>query len=126
MLTVVITDDALALVVSALVYRDSIDVMPLIWAAGLFAPAVGAAARARVAARPSYFVLGSAMWVVALQSGIEPPAVGLAFGSWRGPRPPRALGPRARGKALSRVPRTAHAEPQHVAGESIRTAISPD
>src|SRR3954471_289516 len=40
MLTVVIADDLLALVVIALVYSDSIDVMPLIWAAGLFAVAL--------------------------------------------------------------------------------------
>jgi len=53
MLTVVIADDLLAPVVIALDYDDSIDVMPLIRAAGLFALVVGAAARAQVAARPS-------------------------------------------------------------------------
>ena len=40
MLTVVVADALLALVVIALVYSDSIDVMPLIWAAGLFAVAL--------------------------------------------------------------------------------------
>ncbi len=39
-LTVVIADDLLALIVIALVYSDSIDVMRLIWAAGLFAVAL--------------------------------------------------------------------------------------
>src|ERR671910_607424 len=37
MLTVVVVDDILALVVIALVYSESIDVRPLIWAAGVFA-----------------------------------------------------------------------------------------
>src|SRR5918995_3033892 len=37
MLTIVIADDLLALVVIALVYSESIDVGPLIWAAGLLA-----------------------------------------------------------------------------------------
>src|SRR4051794_30178831 len=45
MITVVVADDLLALVVFALVYSDSIDVMALIRAAGLFALAVRAAAR---------------------------------------------------------------------------------
>ena len=78
-LTVVIADDLLALVVIALVYSDSIDVMPLIWAAGLFAVALVLLVGFKLRRGPPYFVLGSAMWVVALESGIEPLAVGLAF-----------------------------------------------
>src|SRR3954447_1904048 len=77
MLTVVIADDLLALVVIALVYSDSIDVMPLIWAAGLFAVALVLLLGLKLRRGPPYFVLGSAMWVVALESGIEPLAVGL-------------------------------------------------
>ena len=80
MLTVVIADDLLALVVIALVYSDSIDVMPLIWAAGLFAVALVLLLGLKLRRGPPYFVLGSAMWVAALESGIEPLVVGLAFG----------------------------------------------
>src|SRR3954451_6950415 len=87
MLTVVIADELLALVVIALVYSDSIDVMPLIWAAGLFAVALVLLLGLKLRRGPPYFVLGSAMWVVALESGIEPLVVGSRLGSWHGPRP---------------------------------------
>jgi Na+/H+ antiporter NhaA len=90
MLTVVIADDLLALVVIALVYSDSIDVMPLIWAAGLFAVALVLALGLELRRGPPYLVLGSAMWVLVLASGIEPLVVGSRSGSWRGPRPPPA------------------------------------
>ena len=109
MLTVVIADDLLALVVIALVYSDSIDVMPLIWAAGLFAVALVLLLGFKLRRGPPYFVLGSAMWVVALESGIEPLVVGLAFGLLVCGHARRPLGPRARRKALPRVPRAAHA-----------------
>src|SRR5215212_1466085 len=87
MLTVVIADDLLALVVIALVYSDSIDVVPLIWAAGLFAMALVLLLGLKVRHGPPYFVLGSAMWVVALGSGIEPLVVGLVLGllAWATP-----------------------------------------
>src|SRR3954468_12413037 len=80
MLTVVIADDLLALVVIALVYSDSIDVTALIWAAGLFAVALVPLLGFKLRRGAPYLVLGSAMWVGTLESGIEPLAVGLAFG----------------------------------------------
>src|SRR3954451_692433 len=80
MLTVVIADDLLALVVIALVYSDSVDVMPLIWMAGLFAVALALLLGLKLRRGAPYFVVASAMWVAALQSGIEPLVVGLAFG----------------------------------------------
>src|SRR3954453_14236511 len=64
MVTVVIADDLLALVVIALVYTDSIDVLPLIWAAGLFAVALVLLFGLKLRRGLPYFVLGSAMWVV--------------------------------------------------------------
>src|SRR4051794_2031021 len=90
MLTVLIADDLLALVVIALVYSGSIDVMPLIWAAGVFAVALVLLLGFKLRRGPPYFVLGSAMWVVALESGIEPLVVGLACGLLVWPRPPPA------------------------------------
>jgi len=62
MLTVVIADDLLALVVIALVYSESIDVRPLIWAAGLFAVVLVLLLGFRPRRGPLYSVLGSAMW----------------------------------------------------------------
>src|SRR3954452_11225958 len=62
MLTVVIADDLLALVVIALVYSESIDVRPLIWAAGLFAVVLVLLLGFRLRRGPLYSGLGSAMW----------------------------------------------------------------
>src|SRR4051794_11199770 len=75
---------------------------------------------------PPYFVLGSAMWVVALESGIAPLAVGLAFGllAWAPPAARSDLehaGKRSREFREQPTP-----ELQHMARESIRTAISPN
>jgi Na+/H+ antiporter NhaA len=56
----------LALVVIAVVHSDSIDVMPLIWTAGLFAAALVLLVGRKLRRGPPYFVLRSAMWVVAL------------------------------------------------------------
>ena len=124
MLTVVVADDLLALVVIALVYSDSIDVMPLIWAAGLFAVALVLLLKLRRG--PPDFVLGSAMWVVALESGIEPLVVGLAFGllAWATPAARSDL--EHAGKHFREFREQPTPELQHMARESIRTAISPN
>src|SRR5215213_947820 len=87
MLTVVIADDLLALVVISLVYSESIDVMSLIWAAGLFAVALVLLLGVKLRRGPPYFVVGSAMWVVALESGIAPLGVGLVLGLLAWARP---------------------------------------
>jgi hypothetical protein len=85
MLTVVIADDLLALVVIALVYSDSIDVRPLIWAAGLFAVALVLLLGLKLRRGPPYFVLGSAMWVVALDPGIDAPVTVVEYGDFECP-----------------------------------------
>ena len=62
MLTIVVADDLLALVVIALVYSDSIEVMTLIRAAGLFAVALVLLLGLKLRRGPPYFVLGGATW----------------------------------------------------------------
>src|SRR3954454_9656774 len=125
MLTIVVADDLLALVVIALVYSDSIDVMRLIWASGLFAVALVLLLGLKLRRGPPYFVLGSAMWVVALESGIEPLVVGLAFGllAWATPAARSDL--EQAGKRFREFREQPTPELQHMARESIRTAISP-
>src|SRR5438046_2410459 len=56
--------------------QRSIDVMPLTWAAGLFAVALVLLLGLKLRRGAPYFLVGSAMWVVALESGIEPLVVG--------------------------------------------------
>jgi Na+/H+ antiporter NhaA len=126
MLTVVIADELLARVVIALVYSDSIDVVPLIWAAGLFAVALVLLLGFKLRRGPAYFVLGTAMWVVALESHIEPLVVGLAFGllAWATPAARSDL--EHAGKRFREFREQPTPKLQHVARESIRTAISPN
>ena len=126
LVTVVIADDLLALVVIALVYSDSIDVMQLIWAAGLFAVALVLALGLELRRGPPYLVLGSAMWVLVLASGIEPLVVGLAFGllAWATPAARSDL--EHAGKRFREFREQPTPELEHMARESMRTAISPN
>ncbi len=78
-LTVVVVDDILALVVIATVYTETVEGSALIVALALFA-AVLVARALRVGVGMIYFVLGAAVWVALLESGIEPVIVGLAMG----------------------------------------------
>jgi Na+/H+ antiporter NhaA len=79
MLTVVVVDDILALVVIATVYTEEVKMSALLVALGLFA--VLAAARfLRVSRGFVCAVLGTAIWVALLKSGVEPVIAGLAIG----------------------------------------------
>jgi Na+/H+ antiporter NhaA len=126
MLTVVIADDLLALVVISLVYSESIDVMSLIWAAGLFAVALVLLLGVKLRRGPPYFVLASAMWVLALESGIEPLVVGLAFGLLVWATPAARSDLEHAGKRFREFREQPTPELQRVARESIRTAVSPN
>jgi Na+/H+ antiporter NhaA len=79
MLTVVVVDDVVALVVIATVYTDEVTASALLVALGLFA-LVLLAKRLGVRHGAVYFVLGAAIWVAMLESGVEPVVVGLAMG----------------------------------------------
>jgi Na+/H+ antiporter NhaA len=79
MLTVVVVDDIVALVVIATVYTDTLRVVPLLAAIGLFG-SVLVARSVRVPPGLVCVVLGAAAWVALLKSGVEPIVVGLAMG----------------------------------------------
>jgi Na+/H+ antiporter NhaA len=79
MLTVVVVDDIVALVVIATVYTETLDLLPLLAAIGLFG-AVLVARELGVRVGLFYFALGAAIWVALLESGVEPVVVGLAMG----------------------------------------------
>jgi Na+/H+ antiporter NhaA len=78
-LTVVVVDDLLALVVIATVYTETLDTTALVVAVVLFGLVLGARAL-RVRGGAVYLVLGAAVWVALLESGVEPVIVGLAMG----------------------------------------------
>jgi len=80
MLTVVVVDDLAALLVIAVFYSESLDVVPLVVAVTLYAVVV---VLSRFPVRLGgfvYFLLGVAAWVALLESGIEPVVTGLAMG----------------------------------------------
>ncbi len=88
LLTITVIDDLIALVVIATAYTESIATVPLLVAAGLFAGLfllrfAPPRWRLRVAA-----VVGVAIWVALLQSGIDPVIAGLAVGLITGAYPP--------------------------------------
>jgi Na+/H+ antiporter NhaA len=79
MLTVVVVDDVVAVIVIATVYTETLHVVPLLVAIGLFG-AMFVARRFRVPAGVAFATLGTAAWVATLKSGIEPVVVGLVLG----------------------------------------------
>jgi Na+/H+ antiporter NhaA len=79
MLTVVVVDDILALVVIATVYTEDVKTSALLVALGLFA-ALAAARFLRIRRGFVCAVLGTAIWVALLKSGVEPVIAGLAIG----------------------------------------------
>ena len=86
LLTVSVIDDLIALAVIALVYSESLDLVPLLVAIGVFAVIVGAS-RARIKTGAVYFILGVVAWVGLFESGVDPIIVGLAMGllTWASP-----------------------------------------
>jgi Na+/H+ antiporter NhaA len=125
-LTVVIVDDLLALIAIAVAYSEEIDMTALIWAAGLFAIVLLLLISFRLRRGPLSFVLGTAIWVALLESGIEPLVVGLALGllAWATPAARSDL--EEAGERFREFREQPTPELQRSAHESIRTAISPN
>ena len=78
-LTVSIVDDLVALVVIAVGYTSHIVLPALLAAIGVFGVALAVRA-AGVRRGVVYFLLGAAVWVALLKSGVDPVVVGLALG----------------------------------------------
>src|SRR3954468_14880569 len=79
MLTVVVVDDIVALLVIAFAYSDQVDGTALLVAAGLLVVVLVIRARHVQRGLP-YAVLGIAMWVAMVNSGVDPLVVGLVMG----------------------------------------------
>jgi Na+/H+ antiporter NhaA len=79
LVTVAVVDDVVALLVIATVYTDRLTASWLLAAFGIFA--VGLLVRtAGIHVGLVYLLLGTAVWVALLESGVEPVVVGLAMG----------------------------------------------
>jgi Na+/H+ antiporter NhaA len=79
LLTVFVVDDLVALVVIATVYSEHIEMMPLIVAVAIFAGLL-VVARFQVRHSLPYAILGIALWVAMLKSGVDPVVSGLLIG----------------------------------------------
>jgi Na+/H+ antiporter NhaA len=79
LLTVFVVDDLAALLVIALVYSESIVVMPLVLAVGAFV-LMHVALHFHVRQRWLFVLLGLVIWSALLASGIDPVVAGLAIG----------------------------------------------
>jgi Na+/H+ antiporter NhaA len=79
MLTSAVVDDVVALLVIAIVYTVSLDIVPLAGAAGFLA-VVLVLRQFGVRQGLPYAVLGAAMWVAVFKSGVDPVIVGLVMG----------------------------------------------
>jgi Na+/H+ antiporter NhaA len=79
LLTVVVIDDAVALLVIATVYTSSLNVSALLVALALFA-GILVLIRLRVRRGVVYLAVGVAIWVALYVSGVDPVVVGLAMG----------------------------------------------
>jgi Na+/H+ antiporter NhaA len=76
---VLVFDDLVSLIVIAVVYSEQVLLVPLLVATGLFV-AVLAARAIGVRYGLVYLVLGTAMWLAMVESGVDPLVVGLAIG----------------------------------------------
>jgi Na+/H+ antiporter NhaA len=79
LLSVAVVDDLVSLVVIGVVYSRAISVAALAVAVGIFA-VVLVLRRAGIRYGIAYAVLGIAMWVAVLKSGVDPVVVGLVMG----------------------------------------------
>jgi len=79
MLTVVVVDDIVSLVVIATVYTQTLKVVPLLIAVGLYLIVV-VLVNIPVRVGAIYFLFGVGAWVGLLKSGVDPVVIGLAMG----------------------------------------------
>ena len=125
LLTVVITDDLVALAAIATVYTDEITLVPLVVACLLFAVTV-LVLRLHVQPGVVYLLLGGATWVALHGSGVDPVVVGLALGLLMFARPV----PQERLEQASDSFRDFREQPTsslaRSAGASVRAAVPPN
>ena len=122
-LTVLVVDDVIALVVIVVAYTNGLSWLPLVIGIALFG-AVLVVRTAGVRRGSPYAVLGVAMWVAFLESGVDPIVVGLAMGllTYAYPAGRLALDRATEGFRLFREQPTAEFARQ--ARESVEAAIS--
>ncbi len=107
LLTIIVVDDVVALLVIASAYSGTIDVMPLLIAAGHLRRFSSASGSPASAPGPSTSLLGVAAWVALYESGVDPVVVGLVIGLVAWANPAGRARARAGDRAVPRLPRAA-------------------
>jgi Na+/H+ antiporter NhaA len=88
LLTIAVVDDLVALLVIATVYTESVSVMALAIALGLYALLLALRFAPVQARGPAAAVLGVGVWIALFESGIDPVIAGLAVGLATSAYPP--------------------------------------
>ena len=125
MLTVVVADDILAIAVIATVYTDEVSAQALLAGLVLFAVVV-VALRLGVRRALLYLVLGGAIWVAVLESGVDPVIVGLAMGLLVFAYTPERSALERVTERLREFREQPTPELAHSVREGVRRAISPN
>ena len=125
MLTIVVVDDIVALVVIATVYTETLNVVALLVAIGLFGAVLFARALG-VRIGLLYAALATAVWVALLESGVEPVIVGLAMGLLTYAYPAARSDLERATERFRKFREQPTPELARSAGEGLRSAISPN
>ncbi len=125
MLTIVVVDDIVALVVIATVYTETLNVVALLVAIGLFGAVLFARALG-VRIGLLYAALATAVWVALFESGVEPVIVGLAMGLLTYAYPAARSDLERATERFRKFREQPTPELARSAGEGLRSAISPN
>jgi Na+/H+ antiporter NhaA len=88
LLTILVIDDLVALMVIATVYTEDVELVPLALAGGFFVALIGLRYAPATWRLPVAVIIGAAVWVALLKSGIDPVIAGLAIGLVTSAYPP--------------------------------------
>jgi len=125
LLTIVVVDDLVALAVIALVYSEDVSMRALAVAGALFACLVIVRAF-RLRRGLVYLLLGAAIWVALLKSGVEASIVGLAIGLLTFAYPAARSELELATEQFRRFREQPTAELARSAGAGLRSAVSPN
>ena len=125
LLSLVVVDDAIALTVIAIAYSDDLSVVPLLWAA-LLLGVIFVLKLSGVNHGVPYFLVGVAMWLAVLESGVHATIAGLVIGLLATAYPPS----RSNLERAARTWRGFREEPRPKSArdvsQALRTSVSPN
>ncbi|MEO3813339.1 Na+/H+ antiporter NhaA [Sphaerisporangium sp. B11E5] len=123
LLTLAIVDDVLAILVIAVFYTEDLSVAALLWAVALLALIV-TLRWLRFWRAPAYVILGFALWLAALRSGVHPTLVGIALGALVLVYAPREHQVMLAGEAVQEFTSKPNARLAVQAARTVRQAVS--